>query len=294
MTRRGAGRALTTICATIFPPVVWSAAAIVAGLVGVSLSITTPALAQEPEPPSFRVIFLGGDGRVIELPGGSAELAARLSRTVSGRPLLEAPPGWTVFERQPLGRGFLGVDVIDLTPELRRHYGAPADRGVMVSSVAEDSPADRAGVLVGDIVLGFDRQPVAGADSFRSAVRGREGGERIAIELFRDDERHSLVVEMSERERALVRLAPTLVAPRQLELRVDRLDHSGDLLEIRVEELVDQLQRVLGSEASLAGAVRPGRGADRESLERRMREVERELEDLERRLQAANAKPNPQ
>jgi membrane-associated protease RseP (regulator of RpoE activity) len=204
---------------------------------------------------------------------------------------IEPLPGGLLFERQPLGRGFLGVDVIDLTVELRRHYGAPADRGVMVSAVAEDSPAAAAGVLVGDILLRFDGEPVVGADSFRSAVRGQRAGQQVEVELYRAGDRQALVIEMAERERPLVRLAPTLVAPRQLELRVDRLDGSDELIEIRVEELVDQVQRVLGNEASLAAPLRARHGADRESIERRMREVEAELAELEARLRAARSRP---
>ena len=117
------------------------------------------------------------------------------------------------------------------------------------------------------------------------------GGAFVGINAPTAGARQEVVVEMAERDRALVRLAPALVAPRQLELRVDRLDGSDELIEIRVEELVDQVQRVLGSEASLAAPLRARQGADRESIERRMREVEAELAVLEARLRAVRRQP---
>jgi membrane-associated protease RseP (regulator of RpoE activity) len=195
------------------------------------------------------------------------------------------------LERRPLGRGYLGVTVIELSEELRRHYGVPPDRGVMISAVAEGSAAAGAGIAVGDIVTRLAGAPVGDADVFRREIRARSAGDHLDVELFRSGERMTLDAEVTERERPLIRLEPALVAPRQLELRVKRIDGSSELVEIRVEELVDQLQRVLGGGAALAGPVRAVRGADRASIERRMREVELELAELERRLGAARPSP---
>jgi membrane-associated protease RseP (regulator of RpoE activity) len=161
----------------------------------------------------------------------------------------------------------------------------------MVRAAAAGAPAATAGLAVGDIVARLDGTAVTGADGFRREIRARRGGDRLELEVFRSGERIDLVAEAGERERPLIRLEPTVVAPRQLELRVDRLDRSGEHVEIRVGELVEQVQRVLGSEAALAGPVRAVLGADRASIELRMREVERELAELERRLRAAERQP---
>ena len=47
----------------------------------------------------------------------------------------------------------LGVTASELTPELRRFFGAPADAGVVVETVAKESAAERAGVRVGDVIV---------------------------------------------------------------------------------------------------------------------------------------------
>ena len=55
-----------------------------------------------------------------------------------------------------VSRGYLGVSLLELTPELRRHFGVADDLGVMISSVAEHSPAMEFGVKVGDIITAID------------------------------------------------------------------------------------------------------------------------------------------
>ena len=50
------------------------------------------------------------------------------------------------------GRGRLGVMVLGLTPELREHFRAPSDRGVMIARVEPKSVAETAGLAVGDVL----------------------------------------------------------------------------------------------------------------------------------------------
>src|SRR5688572_3678790 len=45
-------------------------------------------------------------------------------------------------------RAYLGVSLVDLTPELREHYGAEKDAGILVGSVEEGGPAEKAGVRI--------------------------------------------------------------------------------------------------------------------------------------------------
>jgi hypothetical protein len=80
---------------------------------------------------------------------------------------------------------FLGVQLTDLTPELRQHFGVPEDQGVLVASVVEDSPAARAGVEVGDILTRLDDELVSSGGSLARAVGKREPGP-VQLELWRD------------------------------------------------------------------------------------------------------------
>src|ERR1700674_1056075 len=56
-------------------------------------------------------------------------------------------------------RGYLGVELSELTPELRAHFGAPESAGVMVARVAAGSPAEKGGLNVGDIITSLYGQP---------------------------------------------------------------------------------------------------------------------------------------
>lgn len=81
---------------------------------------------------------------------------------------------------------FLGVQITDLTADLRAHFGAPDDAGVMISKVVDDSPASRAGLLVGDVITAVDGAAIGSPRALTAAIRGREEGEAATIELIRE------------------------------------------------------------------------------------------------------------
>ncbi len=90
------------------------------------------------------------------------------------------------------GRGRLGVAAIQISPELRTHLGAPSDRGVLVDSVRPDSPAARAGLRVGDVVLAVDGESATSAMTILEALRDNKKGDSIAIEVLRGKSRVTL------------------------------------------------------------------------------------------------------
>lgn len=109
--------------------------------------------------------------------------------------------GEEVSGHHPFGkRGYLGIALLEATPELRRHLGAPEDAGVLVGRVEEGSPAARAGIAVGDVLARVDGEPVTSAGEAAHAVSSHAGGERLALELWRDGRR--LEVEATLEERA--------------------------------------------------------------------------------------------
>ncbi len=83
-------------------------------------------------------------------------------------------------------RGRLGIYIQDLTPQLARALGTDRQEGVVISQVIPDSPADKAGLKQGDIVVKFNGQPVQGAQDLRNAVGLRSIGEKIQLTVVRD------------------------------------------------------------------------------------------------------------
>jgi len=83
------------------------------------------------------------------------------------------------------GRAVLGVHVIQTTPELREHLGSDADTGVLISKVVEGSPAEHAGILVGDLIVGVDGEEVRKDGDIRRALKGNVG-RTFDVEVVRD------------------------------------------------------------------------------------------------------------
>jgi serine protease Do len=82
--------------------------------------------------------------------------------------------------------GYVGAEAIDLTPELREHFGAPHDAGVMISKVADGSPAAIAGLFLGDVVFEVDGEPIRSGQALRAAFSGGGVDNRIEVRLIRD------------------------------------------------------------------------------------------------------------
>ncbi len=99
-------------------------------------------------------------------------------------PIAKAPARPTASPLAPKGR--LGFVAITISPELRAHFGAPEDRGVLVDVVRPDSPAARAGVAVGDIVTDVDGASTASASDVIQALSDRTKGDAVTIAVVRD------------------------------------------------------------------------------------------------------------
>ena len=113
-------------------------------------------------------------------------------------------------EGRPVRRGFLGVGLTDLSPELRTHFGAPEDAGVMVSSVEDGSPADKAGVKVGDIIASIDGKDIKSSWDIRAQIRELKDGEQVPFTIYRDGKAQNLSAAIAMRERPEVDMAPLL------------------------------------------------------------------------------------
>ena len=106
----------------------------------------------------------------------------------------------------PLRRGYLGVQLLDLTRELRVHFGVPEDAGVMISQIVEDSPAAAAGLEVGDIVTAIESDPIGSRSDLARKVSEYEDGRAVSLEVWRDRRAKILTATIAERERTAIDL----------------------------------------------------------------------------------------
>ena len=100
-------------------------------------------------------------------------------------------------------RGFLGVSIQDITPELAEAFGLTRKNGALINKVLKDAPADKAGLLPGDIVISIDGKKIRNANDVRNRIGLLPVGEKIKFKLLRDGKEFDLVVlvdEVTERE----------------------------------------------------------------------------------------------
>jgi len=97
-------------------------------------------------------------------------------------------------------RGYLGINMQDLTPDLAAIFGTPRDtKGILVSHVAEDSPAAAAGLKPGDVLVQFDGKPIPGATAFATQVSLLQPGTKVPLVLLRHGAHQDLTLEMGTR-----------------------------------------------------------------------------------------------
>ncbi len=196
-----------------------------------------------------------------------------------------------VLKMRSLGRGFLGVQLTPLTPELRVHFGVPEDTGVMVARVEESGPAEAAGILVGDILSAIDGKRIDSGRQLSRAVRKKEEGDMVTIELYRDGSLESYPVTVGERERPVIDLAggfrfmPEIDELPDLDMVIAGPGFHLD--EESMEAFEQAMRRLKGHFDSVEWQEKLERveELDFTAIQERMQEVERRLQDLEKELE---------
>lgn len=130
-----------------------------------------------------------------------------------------------------------GLKTVPITEELRAHYGAPEDRGVLVVRVVRDGPSGRAGIEVGDVLVGVGTKPVRNPAEVDLALARRDRSVALKVELMRN--RESLVMHLAAEAPRV--LAPSFGAWFGNKARAQQLERSITLLEEQLETLRKQL-----------------------------------------------------
>ena len=111
----------------------------------------------------------GGDGNMVVL--------RATSKDADGNPIL------LDFQAN---HGRLGLECVDLTEELRAHFGAPTHAGIMIGRVVPDGPAAEAGLQVGDILTHLNGEPIVHSAQLLGAILAKKPGDLVDAELWRN------------------------------------------------------------------------------------------------------------
>ncbi|HKW90792.1 MAG TPA: Do family serine endopeptidase [Methylomirabilota bacterium] len=95
-------------------------------------------------------------------------------------------------------RGWLGVSIQPLTPELAKGFGLKEPSGVLISDVVQDSPAAAAGIASGDIIIEFDKKKVESPQELQKVVASTAPGRAVPLKVWRDKAEKTLEIKIGE------------------------------------------------------------------------------------------------
>ncbi len=152
-------------------------------------------------------------------------------------------------------RGYLGVLIQKVTPEIAESLGMDKGHGALVANVSKDGPAEKAGVKVGDVIIEFDGKEIRDSGDLPIIVARTPVDRRVRMKVLRDKKELQLTVSVGElKDEEVVASAP----------------EKGEL-GMTVQKLTPQIAESLGldkADGVVVSAVDPGSAADEAGIRR--------------------------
>ncbi len=137
--------------------------------------------------------------------------------------------------RGKVARGWLGVMIQEVTMELAQSFGLARPRGALVGQVMADSPAQRAGIKVGDIIVGLNGQAILHSSDLPPLVGRIRPGATAALTLIRGGQEQTVNVPIEQLPDEMQQQAAAQTAGNRLKVKVsEQPDGKG----VKVEEVV--------------------------------------------------------
>ncbi len=156
-------------------------------------------------------------------------------------------------------RGFLGVYVQSLSEELAESFGLEATEGALVAEVNPDSPAERAGIRVGDIIVSFDGKPVDSPRSLARLVSLTSENSKVIVTLWRDNAEVNVFADIGNLQTAAENAGSRLAAVSKN--KIDQLGmsiRSVNEQDIENYNLAEDAEGVIISEVIAGGVAEQG------------------------------------
>jgi len=170
-----------------------------------SLHVCSLVQAKKPGEKVTLVIYREGKKKTVDVTLGRRELPVALSKDAfkateeAFRKAREAgTSSLRIFGEATLMRGRLGMVIRDLNKDLAPYFNVKEDEGVLVLEVAEDSPAEKAGVKAGDVITAVDGTPVHDTETLGDKVSNADEGDTLAVEIIRKGAKRTIDVIAEE------------------------------------------------------------------------------------------------
>jgi serine protease Do len=181
-----------------------------------------------------------------------------------------------LVQRGKIIRGWIGVTIQELTPELSQKFGLKKSNGALVSDVAKDSPAAKAGIIRGDVILEFNGKEVKDVSSLRNMVAQSKTGSEVSMKILRSGKEYTVKVIIVEMPRENAEVVPSQL-PNDSEAEA--------LTGLTVMDLTKEIARQLGLYKDEKGVVvvkvEPGSPADEAEIKKGdiIKEIDRKKVD---------------
>ena len=107
-------------------------------------------------------------------------------------------------------RGWLGVSIRDLTPDLQKSMKLNVDKGALIADVVKGGPADKAGLQKNDVVTAYQGKEIPDASSLQNEVANTSIGQEVTLTVNRKGESRDYKVKIGDLQDAVKRLAASL------------------------------------------------------------------------------------
>jgi serine protease DegQ len=105
-----------------------------------------------------------------------------------------------IIETGTVTRGWFGVEVANISPELAESLGLAGTRGAIVGGIERGSPADRAGIRLGDVIVGVGERPVADLAGTLNAIADIPPGKTVQVNVLRKNQELTVAVTVGRRK----------------------------------------------------------------------------------------------
>ncbi|HIJ59518.1 MAG TPA: DegQ family serine endoprotease [Nitrospirae bacterium] len=137
-------------------------------------------------------------------------------------------------------RGWLGVSIQQITPDLAKQFELKDEKGVLIGDVVEDSPAEKAGLKRGDVILELDGKSYNEPSTLRNAVAAIPPGKEVTIKIIRNGKTMTVKAIVSEVPEDLKKFtAPT----------------EGVLKGVKVQDITPEIRRALSLPKRITGVI---------------------------------------
>jgi len=103
-----------------------------------------------------------------------------------------------VLKNGHVTRAYLGIYPQDVTPAMAKAFGEKEAQGIVVGDVSADSPAQKAGIQRGDIILAVNGKPVSDSNQLRMSISMMQPGAEIKLKMLRNGSEHDATVQLAE------------------------------------------------------------------------------------------------